>query len=254
MPDPEDSSTRSWDSIADDWAAHADKNDYRNILLLPLMLELLGEVRGRRVLDLGCGEGGYSRALAARGAEVTAVDGSERLVEIARRRAAEGNCTIECLCANASSLAPLAPSSFDDVVAAMSLMDVEDYDGAIAEVARVLVAGGRLLMSITHPCFTAPVSEWVRGPKRELRHFAVDRYLDRAAWESEITPSFSRPVVRRHRPLEDYFAPLLRLGFVLRDFREPGVTEEQIRQSPRIAKINRIPYFLFLSWQHAGGA
>jgi 2-polyprenyl-3-methyl-5-hydroxy-6-metoxy-1,4-benzoquinol methylase len=76
----DDSSTRSWDSIADDWVAHADANDYRNHYLMPRMLAVRG--------DLGCGEGGYARELRRRGTEVTGVDGSERLIEIARERAA----------------------------------------------------------------------------------------------------------------------------------------------------------------------
>lgn len=249
MPNREDSSTRSWNAIADDWAAHAETNDYRNLFLLPLTLELLGDVRGRRILDLGCGEGGYARELAKRGAKVTGVDGSARLIEIARRRTTDPGVAVEYLCANAADLAPLPAASSDDALAAMSLMDVEDYEGAIREIARVLVPGGRLLMSITHPCFTAPVGEWVRGPRRELLHFAVDRYLERTAWASQITPAFSNPTIRRHRPLEDYFAPLLRLGFVLHDFREPAVNQEQIRQSPRMAKINRVPYFLFMTWK-----
>ncbi|HMC23475.1 MAG TPA: class I SAM-dependent methyltransferase, partial [Thermoanaerobaculia bacterium] len=62
----EDSSTRSWEKVADDWVRHADANDYRNLFLLPLMLEMLGDVKGRAVLDVGCGEGGYSRELARR--------------------------------------------------------------------------------------------------------------------------------------------------------------------------------------------
>jgi hypothetical protein len=46
MADWDDSSTRSWNAIADDWVRHADKNDYCNDLLMPSMLELLGDVRG----------------------------------------------------------------------------------------------------------------------------------------------------------------------------------------------------------------
>jgi SAM-dependent methyltransferase len=187
--------------------------------------------------------------LAKRGANVVGADGSGRLVEVARQRAAEAQLDIEYVCANASSLKPLLDASFDWTLAAMSLMDVEDYGGAIAEVGRVLKPGGRLLMSITHPCFTAPVSEWARAENRELLYFKVDHYLQRAAWDSIIAPRFSGPVVRRHRPLEDYLAAPLRLGLVLRDFREPTVAPEQIRRSPRMAKINRVPYFLFMTWQ-----
>ena len=67
----DDTSTRSWDGIADDWVAHADVNDYRNHYLMPRMLTMLGDVAGKAMLDLGCGEGGYARELARRGARVT---------------------------------------------------------------------------------------------------------------------------------------------------------------------------------------
>lgn len=137
-----------WNDVADDWVKHADQNDYRNALLMPLALEILGDVRGKRLLDLGCGEGGYCRALAERGADVVGVDGSPRLIEIAKERGGK----IEYICANANDL-KIDEKAFDVVLAAMSLMDVEDYEGSVAEIARVLRPGGRLVMSITHPCF-----------------------------------------------------------------------------------------------------
>jgi 2-polyprenyl-3-methyl-5-hydroxy-6-metoxy-1,4-benzoquinol methylase len=247
----DDSSTRSWDAIADDWIAHADANDYRNFFLLPRMLAMLGEVRGRRILDLGCGEGGYARELARRGASVTGVDGSERLIAVARERAAAEGLAATFLRANANALDAVASGSHDAVVAAMSLMDVEDLRGALREVHRVLVPGGELVMSITHPCFSAPVSEWVRDDRRALLHFAVDRYLERTSWDSYITPSFRAPVVRRHRPLEDYMSIPLESGLILREFREPEASEEERQQSRRFAKLSRIPYFLFMRWQKA---
>lgn len=136
----------------------------------------------------------------------------------------------------------------------MSLMDVEDYEGAIAEVHRVLAGGGELAMSITHPCFSAPVSEWVRNETRGLEHFAVDRYLERTAWDSHITVSFHAPVVRRHRPLEDYLGAPLAAGFTLREFHEPAATEEECRLSRRFDKLSRIPYFIFMRWERTNGS
>src|SRR5207244_1949223 len=167
-----DTSTRSWNRVADDWVAHADTNDYRNHYLMPRMLALLGDVRGKAILDLGCGEGGYARELARRGARVTGVDGSERLVEDGREPARD--------------------------------------EGA------------------------------------ELRFFKVDRYFERTAWDDAITPAFRAPVLRRHRPLEDYMAAPLECGFILRAFFEPSVTEEELARSHRFRKLARIPYFLFL--------
>src|SRR5689334_19600310 len=121
MGEDDDSSTRSWDRVADDWVAHADANDYRNHFLLPRMLALVGDVRGRRILDLGCGEGGYARAFAGRGADVVGVDGSARLIEVAGARAVAAGLSIRFVRANAAALREIATSSIDIVVAAMSL-------------------------------------------------------------------------------------------------------------------------------------
>src|ERR1043165_8328054 len=108
----EDSSTRSWNAIGNRWASHADTNDYRNFFLMPRMLEMVGEVSGRRMLDLGCGEGGYARELTRRGADITGVDGSETLVQIARERAGAEDLNISFICANANRLDGLSDDSF----------------------------------------------------------------------------------------------------------------------------------------------
>ena len=242
----DDSSTRSWNAIADDWVAHADTNDYRNHYLMPRMLAMLGDVRGKSVLDLGCGEGGYARELANRGARVTGVDGSERLIDVAMDRSRAVVPPIRYICANANALEALASGSFDCVLASMSLMDVEDYPGAVGEAHRVLRAGGELAMSITHPCFSTPASHWIRSSDGSLVTFAVDRYFDRIAWDSPITDRFRTPVLRRHRPLEDYIAAPLEAGFALRELVEPGVTDDELTKSKRFRKLARIPYFLFL--------
>jgi ubiquinone/menaquinone biosynthesis C-methylase UbiE len=246
----DDSSTRSWNAVADDWIAHADANDYRNHFLMPRMLAMLGDVGGKAIVDLGCGEGGYARELARRGARVVGVDGSERLIAVARERSAPpAGGAVSFVHANANAVGDVASGSADLVVAAMSLMDVEDYPGAIREAHRMLVAGGELVMSITHPCFSAPVSAWLRDNDRRPERFVVDRYLERTAWPSYITPHFRDPVVRRHRPLEDYLAPPIEIGFVLRAFHEPDATAEEQQRSKRFAKLSRIPYFLFMRWQ-----
>jgi ubiquinone/menaquinone biosynthesis C-methylase UbiE len=245
----DDSSTRSWNAVAEDWAKHADVNDYRTHFLLPRMLDMIGDVRGRTILDLGCGEGGYARELARRGAQVTAVDGSERLIEIARSRASREGVDVLHVRANMSAMDAVPAAAFDLVVAAMSLMDAEDYEGAVREMHRVLVPGGELLMSISHPCFSARVSEWVRDANGHPRFFAVDRYFERTPWDAFVTRAFSATVVRRHRPLEDYIGALLQNDFVLRELREPTVAAEELKESERFEHLTRIPYFLFMRWQ-----
>lgn len=245
----EDSSTQSWDQIAEEWVAHADSNDYRNVFLIPCTLALLGEVAGKRILDAGCGEGGYSRILAGKGADVTGIDGSARLIDVARQRADDENLTITYEVRNANSLYGLEDGSFDIVLAAMSLMDVEDYSGAIAEIYRVLRKGGEMLMSITHPCFMGRGSRWWRNAVGEVDHYAVDNYMTKEAWEEFVTDRFSKPVLFRHMPLEEFISPLLECGFRLVLFKEPVPTSEQILKSERLKRLNRIPLFLFMKWE-----
>lgn len=74
-----DSSTRSWSGLGDEWLELA-RQESRLHFIMPCMLGLMGEVTGKRILDLGCGEGGYARELTRRGAQVTAVDCSEKAV------------------------------------------------------------------------------------------------------------------------------------------------------------------------------
>ena len=90
----------------------------------------------------------YSRK---RGADVTGIDGSEKLINIAKARS---DSSIKFLVRNANNLDGIVENGFEIVVAAMSLMSVEDYEGSISEVRRVLKKGGYLLMSILHPCFS----------------------------------------------------------------------------------------------------
>ena len=102
---------------------------------------------------------------------------------------------------------------------------------------------------MTHPCFSAPVSDWIGGKGRRPRHYAVDRYFERIAWEDRITSAFRKPTLRRHRPLEDYLRSLLQAGFALREFQEPMTTDEELQASDRFEHMKRIPYFLFMRWE-----
>ena len=228
-----DSSTTSWDLIAADWAKFAETNDYRIHFLIPHTLRLLESVNGKSILDLGCGEGEYARILSKKGAVVTAIDGSEKLIKIAQEKAGQEGLSIPHLVRNANALNGIKTQSFDIVLASMSLMDVEDYGGALVESRRVLRKGGKLLMSILHPCFT----------KR-----ATNNYFDKTPWEEFVAKDFKQKVLFRHMPLQDFINPLLELGFKMQRFYEPMPTQAQMQASPRIPRLAKVPMFLFMEW------
>jgi len=245
----DDNSIKSWDAIAEDWTIHADTNDYKNIFLMPHTLALFQNVNGKKILDLGCGEGSYARALTSLGAFVTAVDSSQRLVEITKERAQKDKLAMRCLRRNANSLNGLSGDTFDYVLAAMTLMDIEDYEGAVSEIVRVLRPSGRLIMSILHPSFSGKKCKWWHDGEKRFDHYAVDDYFNKETWQEHITDKFEKPVLFRHMPLQDFMNPLIEKGLRLTLYKEPEPNKEQISKSKRLIRLCRIPLFLMMIWE-----
>lgn len=118
--------------------------------ILPALLDLLGDIAGRPVLDAGCGTGYLARVLAARGARVTGIDIGPNLIERARERDAAG--TINYQVTDLSQPLPMQyAASFDAIASYMVLNDVRDYRGFIATLATALRPAGRLVLALNNP-------------------------------------------------------------------------------------------------------
>ena len=91
--------------------------------------KFIGDVKGKKVLDLGCGEGGYSRELAKRGAELVSIDCSKKAIEYATKLACDENLQIQHFVRNSNDLFDIASEQFDIVMCSMMLMDCEDFKG-----------------------------------------------------------------------------------------------------------------------------
>jgi ubiquinone/menaquinone biosynthesis C-methylase UbiE len=115
------------------------------VYALEYAFHLLGDVRGRHVLDLGCGDGQFSTLVASRGAKVTALDISTDLLRLARRRANQDGFVgaVTPLCGSAHTI-PVARESVD-VVFGMAVLHHLDLDLVRHEVHRVLKPGGRAI-------------------------------------------------------------------------------------------------------------
>lgn len=244
---------RGWDRVATWWVGrYSARGDlFREWIIDPVLLDWLGDVDGLRVLDAGCGAGYLSRVLARRGARVVGVDVAEGLLAHARREEAREPLGVRFVRADLAALGRFPARSFDLAVANVVLVDVRRLRRAVAEVFRVLVPGGRLVFSLTHPAFEAPVpGAWVREPDDSERiedrlFLKVDRYFDRVGiyW---APPGLPR-VPGFHRPLRDYFDALFAAGFVVRRYEEPTASREALRRHHQVfADLLRVPLFVLM--------
>ena len=140
-----------YDSIAEGYTAENETSLVNAYYERPAMLDLAGDVAGRRILDAGCGSGPLFAALRDRGAIVTGIDASARMLEQARRRlGADADLRV----ADLASPLLFPDGAFDDVAASLVLHYLEDWGPTLGELRRVLTAGGRLIVSVDHPSAT----------------------------------------------------------------------------------------------------
>lgn len=246
----------AWDHAADAFVEgqESGRDYYRLDFLGPAQVEACGDVRGARLLDVGCGGGYLAREMAARGARVTGVDISPRMIEHARRSEAAAPLGIDYDVVDAAEVAARFPAgSFDAAVSCVALQDMPDPAAALRAVHAVLRPGGRFVASIPHPCTDTPFRAWERDGAGRKRWLCVDRYFERAPIEFEWQRwAYRFTTAALHVPLEDWFRWIVAAGFQLRAFHEPRPTDEALRRRPELEDATRMPYFVILDLVRPG--
>ncbi|MFI7119141.1 class I SAM-dependent methyltransferase [Amycolatopsis sp. NPDC049868] len=189
---------RGTTTSAEAYAAENESSLVNAYYTLPAILDLAGEVTGRRILDAGCGAGPSFEALRDRGAIVTGFDSSAKMLELARKRLGE---EAALRLADIGEPLPFPDGAFDDVIAALVLHYLEDWTAPLAEIRRVLKPGGRLIMAVNHPIIF------------KLVHPEAD-YFKTVKWSDEYTFSGEKAVLTYwHRPLHAMTDAFTAAGF-----------------------------------------
>ncbi|WP_436926960.1 class I SAM-dependent methyltransferase [Halosimplex amylolyticum] len=245
--DPTDRSVGAhYDALADDWSEYA-QVPWRAQVLWPTLVELLPDLDGKRVLDVGCGDGYYAARLADRGADVLGVDVSAAMVETARER--YGDRTEFRQGDISAGLGFVDAGSVDLVCCQHVLSHVPDLDPVAAEFARVLRPGGTAVLSTHHPFHeylvvrdesypdTRAIDDLdarpaVRAETRPPTYGETERY--ELYWGGTVpaedadgggTGDDEIPATFHRRPLDALTGPLFDAGFALRDLCEPDLIE-----------------------------
>ena len=220
-----------YDDMARTYAVHAGDSAYNAHYDRPAVLELVGNVAGKRVVDAGCGPGLYAEELLARGADLVALDASAEMVAIARERLGS---RAHVLHANLNDPLPFAADEFDLIVSALVIHHVDDRPACFREFFRALKPGGRAVVSTQHP-----TTDWLR---KGGSYFDVKEEED--VWhrgDVEFTVHFWR------EPLTALCAAATDAGFLIDRLVEPLPAPSMRERFPEDwEKLHREPGFLVL--------
>jgi 2-polyprenyl-3-methyl-5-hydroxy-6-metoxy-1,4-benzoquinol methylase len=209
----------------------------------PSFLALLPDVRGLRVLDLGCGAGQLALYLAQGGAaDVVGIDVSERMLGLARAERPHPRVTYRL---QAIEDVEFPPERFELVASSLAVHYVRDYEGLIRRSAHWLVSGGTLVFSTEHPVYTArlPNNGWVLDSQGQRTGWAIDHYSDEGVREERW---FIDGVQKYHRTISTLLNSLINAGFSIERVMEPTPSEDRLLRRPDDIDERRRPMFLLI--------
>lgn len=209
----------TYDAIAEWYDNWVGIHSMRDDAFFPAVEGLLGEVAGRRICDLACGQGRVARHLADLGAYVVGVDLSANLLAIARRHEETEPRGIAYLQADAHNLDGVADGTFDGVVCFMALMDIAELNATLRSVARILQPGGWFVFAILHPCYHTSQSGEMDTSEGVVR--TISRYFVEGYWRSDTRTGPPGKVGAYHRTLSTYVNALTDAELTLERVSEP---------------------------------
>lgn len=222
-----------WNAAAERYAEDQEQNAYADSNKAVVTARFSG-LSGERVLDLGCGYGWFTDYFRSIGGDPVDVDGSEKMIGIARERYPECSFSV----ADITKPLPFEDRSFDMVFCNQVFMDIEDPVAVFAEIARVLRPGGIFWYSIVHSAFYD--GAWLTDDNGYKYAKEMAAYIK----PYRFTNNFWGETDHFHRPLSYYLNTAADNGFVLKHTEEPVSYDG-------IAKNSDLPLFFFAEYVKA---
>ena len=146
-----------WNKKAKEWDVYLGENGEKDLNRFyqsdPILWEMAGPLKGKTVLDAGCGTGYIARQAALKGAHVIGIDASSEMIQIAQAISLQQKISLDFRVDDNSTLATIGDSSVDCVISNYVLMDVENLEESVQSYFRVLRSGGKAVLIFLHPCF-----------------------------------------------------------------------------------------------------
>ncbi|HXU36045.1 MAG TPA: class I SAM-dependent methyltransferase [Blastocatellia bacterium] len=243
---------RIWNACGEAFDSFTTASDsFADNLERPAIRQLIGNIDGARLLDLGCGSGTYSVSFAEQGGQVVAFDLSATMISLAQERAHRCGVEVDFRVADIREPLPFGDAEFDVVFTATALHYVEDIGEFMKEVARVMKPSARLIASVLHPMSTAQFplagSEQVDVPDPwEGWYFGSPHRSIETPWLGfGAVSTEGRRIFCHHHTLADYFSALKSACLSITDMLEPAPSSEfALKNASRYDQAIRVPVFL----------
>ncbi|MFS1511597.1 class I SAM-dependent DNA methyltransferase [Chengkuizengella sp. SCS-71B] len=216
------------------------KESPNNIIEKPVLLEMIGNIEGKKVLDLGCGEAKFGLELLQRGCiSYDGVEGSENMVREAIKNLNEtGGKVYHSLMENWHFQA----DEYDLVVSGLALHYLAEIKDVFQNIYKSLLMDGRFIFSVQHPVLTSSIKSAAASSSKE--DWIVDDYFHSG---ERVEPWIDKMVVKYHRTIEEYYQLLKQAGFSIEDIREGAPRVKEFSNESEYRRRMRIPLFLMFS-------
>lgn len=243
----------TWNQISQQYERERKNHSFNSVLLDPILDRLLGDVKGKRIADVGAGSGDVTDMLLERGARVDAFEPMAPMADLLSRRLARwkksGRLTIL-----KSGLGGLSRrrSTYDIVVCLNVLDHMKDLGKAMKLLAKCAKSRGTLLLSVPHPI--KDFGGWKKIPRADrwdYEHFIVDNYFAERRCEKVREDRNgnirTRGVKSYHRTISTYLHHILANSLRVINIEEPKPSASIARTDQVLfEKSSRIPYFLVI--------
>ena len=240
----------AWNESAEWYAEHLRGADtYQAKVILPNLLRLMDVKSGEAILDVGCGDGFFTREFFGKTGSAVGVDLSRELI---LRAKAESPKEIQYHVSSGHAMPFLQAGTFSKAVMVHALQNIEDVHGTLAECARVLRPQGSLFVVVNHPAFRVPkASSWGWDVEEKKQYRRIDHYLSESKVKIQMHPGDAPEeyTISFHRPLQYYFKAFLKAGFAVARLEE-WISHRKSQKGPRAEAEDvarkEIPLFMCL--------
>lgn len=222
----------SWGGVAqwyDDYLGGDDT--YQAKVIAPNLMRILAIKEGERVLDVGCGQGYFTREVLKATKSVAGADISKELIAKAKAQTPG----IQFHIAPADKLKFAGNAQFDAALCVLALQNMQDVSLVFKEVKRVLKPHGRFVFVLNHPAFRVlKRSSWGWDEEAKAQYRRIDSYLSAAKVAVDMTPGKGRKAetISYHRSLQDFVKALSGAGLCVTRLEE-WISHKQSQKGPR---------------------